>query len=154
MESSFGLCWSRDFLKCDKPNYISCFSVCSTVLLFKKVWFKLCNVHMEFRYKLRIFFTLPRFFFFSSVYFLPSFKDWVHILYLFPGGSDGKESAYQCRRPRFNPWVGKIPWRRKWQPTPVFLPRKSHGHRSLVGCIVCGVTKSWTQLYILYHAIR
>ena len=37
------------------------------------------------------------------------------------------------RRCRFNPWVGKIPWRRKWQPTPVFLPRKSHGERSLVG---------------------
>ena len=33
----------------------------------------------------------------------------------------------------FNPWVGKIPWRRKWQPTPVFLPGKFHGQRSLVG---------------------
>ena len=32
-----------------------------------------------------------------------------------------------------NPWVGKIPWRRKWQPTPIFLPRKSHGQRSLTG---------------------
>ena len=37
----------------------------------------------------------------------------------------GKESACQCRRHRFNPWVGKIPWRRKWQPTPVFLPGES-----------------------------
>ena len=36
-------------------------------------------------------------------------------------------------KPRFNPWVGKIPWRRKWQPTPVFLPGESHGQRSLVG---------------------
>ena len=44
----------------------------------------------------------------------------------FPGGSDGKESACKkCRRPGFNPWVGKIPWRRKWQPTPVFLPGES-----------------------------
>jgi len=33
----------------------------------------------------------------------------------------------------FNPWVGKIPWRRKWQPTPVFLPGKFHGERSLAG---------------------
>ena len=33
----------------------------------------------------------------------------------------------------FDPWVGKIPWRRKWQPTPVFLPGKFHGQRSLVG---------------------
>ena len=39
----------------------------------------------------------------------------------------------QCGRPGFNPWVGKISWRRKWQPTPVFLPGKSHGRRSLVG---------------------
>ena len=33
----------------------------------------------------------------------------------------------------FDPWVGKMPWRRKWQPTPVFLPEKLHGQRSLVG---------------------
>ena len=39
----------------------------------------------------------------------------------------------QCRSHRFNPWVGNIPWRRKWQPTPVFLLVKSHGQRSLVG---------------------
>ena len=38
----------------------------------------------------------------------------------------------QCRRPGFDFWVRKIPWRRKWQPTPVFLPGKSHGQRSLV----------------------
>ena len=45
----------------------------------------------------------------------------------------GKESACQYRRGRFNPWVGKIPWRSKWQPTPVFLPGKSHGQKSLLG---------------------
>ena len=44
-----------------------------------------------------------------------------------------KESARQCRRHGFDPWVGKILWRRKWQPTPVFLPGESHGQRSLVG---------------------
>ena len=37
----------------------------------------------------------------------------------------------QCGRPGFDPWVGKIPWRRAWQPTPVFLPRESHGQRNL-----------------------
>ena len=42
----------------------------------------------------------------------------------------GKESACQCRRPGFDPWVRKIPWRRKWQSTPVFLPGESHGQRS------------------------
>ena len=39
----------------------------------------------------------------------------------------------QCKRPGFNPWVRKIPWRREWQPTPVFLPEESHGQRSLLG---------------------
>ena len=46
---------------------------------------------------------------------------------------NGKESACQGRRCGFDPWVGKIPWGRKWQPTPVFLPEKSHGQKSLVG---------------------
>ena len=44
----------------------------------------------------------------------------------------------QCRRPGFDPWVGKIPWRRKWQPMPVFLPGESHGRRSLVGSSLWG----------------
>ena len=39
----------------------------------------------------------------------------------------------QCRRPRFDPWVGKIPWRREWQLTPVFLPGESHVQSSLAG---------------------
>ena len=46
----------------------------------------------------------------------------------FPGGTSCKESACQCKRQKrygFDPWVGKIPWRRKWQPTPVFLPGES-----------------------------
>ena len=51
----------------------------------------------------------------------------------FPGGSDDKDSTCQCRRHEFSPWVGKIPWWRQWQPTPVFLPGKSHGQRGLVG---------------------
>ena len=48
----------------------------------------------------------------------------------------GKESTCQCRRCRrleFDPWVGKIPWRIKWQPAPVFLSGEFHGQRSLVG---------------------
>ena len=51
----------------------------------------------------------------------------------FPGGSDGKSVCLQCSRPGFDAWVGKIPWRRKWQPTPGLLSGKSHGQRSLVG---------------------
>ena len=52
-----------------------------------------------------------------------------------PGGSVVKESSCKGsrhRRCQFNPWVGKISWRRKWQPTPIFLPGELHGQRSLV----------------------
>ena len=52
----------------------------------------------------------------------------------FPGGSEVTVSAPNAfGRPGFNPWVRKIPWRRKWQRTPVFSPGESHGWRSLVG---------------------
>ena len=51
----------------------------------------------------------------------------------FPGGSVVKNIFCQCRRHRFDPWFGKMPRRRKWQPTPVVLPGKSHGQGSLVG---------------------
>ena len=53
----------------------------------------------------------------------------------FPGVASWKEPACRCRgcnRRRFNPWVGKISWRRQWQPTLVVLPGKSHGQRNLV----------------------
>ena len=59
------------------------------------------------------------------------------VFFGFPDCSDGKESA--CNEgdlgsiPGFDPWVGKIPWRRAWQPTPVFLPGESHGQRRLAG---------------------
>ena len=69
----------------------------------------------------------------------------------FPGGSDGKVSVcLQCGRPKFNPWVRKISWRRKWQPAPVFLPGESQGQRSLVGYSPCGCkeldTTEWLSL--------
>ena len=48
----------------------------------------------------------------------------------------------QCRRPGFDLWVRKTPWRQKWLPTPVFLPGKSHGQRSLVGCSLWGRKES------------
>ena len=68
----------------------------------------------------------------------------------FPGGPNGKESACYCRRckrPEFDPWDGKFPWRRAWQPTPVFLPEESHGQRSLVGYSPQGsrVTHNWAH---------
>ena len=54
----------------------------------------------------------------------------------FLGGASSKEHICQHRRHKrdgFDPWIGKIPWRRAWQPTPVFLPGKPHGQRSLAG---------------------
>ena len=57
-------------------------------------------------------------------------------LWGFPGGTGSKEPIFQWRRLkrcRFKPWVGKIPWRRAWQPIPVFLPGECHGQRSLEG---------------------
>ena len=74
--------------------------------------------------------------------------NYCSLVWDFPGGSDGKESTCQCRRCKrhgFNLSVKKIPWRRKWQPTAVFLPGKSHVQRSLGGYSPW-VAKSQTQL--------
>ena len=57
-----------------------------------------------------------------------------------PWWLSGKESSCWCRRHRFDTWVGQIPWGRKWLPASVFLPRKSHGQRNLVGYTVHEVT--------------
>ena len=65
------------------------------------------------------FITYPFFFFFLNL----SIPLWL----------SGESIHLQCGRPGFDPWVGKIPWRRERLPTPVFLPGKSHGQRSLVG---------------------
>ena len=72
-----------------------------------------------------------------------------------PWWSNGKESALQYRGCRFNPWVGKVPWRRKWQPTPVFLPGESHGLRSLVGYSPQGrrVGHTHTRTHTLFESI-
>jgi len=59
---------------------------------------------------------------------------------MFPGGASGKETTCQCRRHKrleFNLWVGKSPWRRAWQTTPVFLSEESHGQRNVVGYSPC-----------------
>ena len=58
---------------------------------------------------------------------------------------DSKESAYNAGSLRFHLWVGKIPWRRKWQPTSIFLPGESYGQRRLAGYSPWG-RKSRTQL--------
>ena len=62
----------------------------------------------------------------------------------FPGGSDSKETACNARDLGFDPWVGKIPWRRKQQTPPVLLPGEFYGQRSLVGYSPWGPKESDT----------
>ena len=65
----------------------------------------------------------------------------------------GKASSCQCRKCRFDPWVRNIPWRRKWQPIPVFLPGKSHWQRSLEGYSPWGpqrVGHNWGTEHMVY----
>ena len=70
--------------------------------------------------------------------FLGSFPLWA--IMGFPGGSDSKESTCDwTRRLRFNPWVGKISWRRTWQPTPVFLPGESPQTKEPGGLLFTGL---------------
>ena len=69
----------------------------------------------------------------------------------FPRWFSGKESTCRYRRHEFDPWVRKIPWRRKWQPTPVFLTGKSHGQRSLVGYSPCSYKESDTTEQLSQH---
>ena len=66
----------------------------------------------------------------------------IKLRWRLPGGSDGKSICLQCGKPGFDPWIGKIPWRRKWQPTPVFLPGESHGKWSLAGYSPWGCRES------------
>ena len=73
-----------------------------------------------------------------------------------PRWLNGRESTCQCKRHRrhvFDPWVGKIPWRREWLLTPIFLPGKSHGQRNLVGYGPWGRRES-TQLKQLSSSNR
>ena len=63
-----------------------------------------------------------------------------------PWWHSGEESTCQCRRLGFSPWVGKISWRRKWQPTAIFLPGKSHGQRSLAGLQSMGLQRTGHEL--------
>ena len=70
----------------------------------------------------------------------------------FPGGTSGKETACQCKRHErlwFDPWVRKISWSRKWQPTPVVLPGKFHRQRSLMGSSPggCRVGNHWAHTH-------
>ena len=86
---------------------------------------------------------------------------WLYIVHMvmcmlgFPGGASGKEPACQCRRLerwRLDPWVGKIPWKRAWQPTPVFLPREFHSW-SLAAYSPWGPTELDTTAWLSTHNV-
>ena len=79
---------------------------------------------------------------------------YMHIYMGFPGDSVVKESACQCKRCKrweFDPWVRKIPWRKTWQSTPVFLPGEAQGWQSLVGSCLWGRTESDTTERVHFH---
>ena len=78
-------------------------------------------------------------------------RDWATELNWSKGGSYGKESAHSAGGPRSNPWVRKIPWRREWQPAPVFLPGESYGQRSLEGYSPWGLKESDTTEQLHFH---
>ena len=73
-----------------------------------------------------------------------------------PQWLSSEESACQCRRYGFDPWVGKIPWRRTWQPTPVCLPGEFRGQRSLEDCSLLGqrVRHDWVTFTSFYAPRR
>ena len=76
-----------------------------------------------------------------------------------PQWHSGKEKlclqCRSCRRLRFGPWVRKIPWRREWQPTPLFLPEEFHGQRSLTGCSPWGhKEQDTTERLSLTHSYK
>ena len=61
----------------------------------------------------------------------PQHPKWDEV---FPDGASGKEPTCQYRRCGLDPWVGKIPWNKAWQPTPVLLPGEPHGQKNMVDC--------------------
>ena len=99
---------------------------------------KCCYLHWrEYSSGIRSWYNITLLFVYSYEYSSIPFYDFIIIfkrVYVcdFSGGSDSKSVCLQCGRPGFDPWVRKIPWRKKWQPTPVFLPGKSYVWRSLV----------------------
>ena len=105
--------------------------------------------------KAKAFLGLHHYFFCAALFFFSSFQSinlWL-IFYGLPWWISGREPACQCKRLRFNPWVRMISWRKKLQLTPVFLPGKSHGQRSLAdysprGCKRAGHNLATKQQYL------
>ena len=109
--------------------------------VFCKYFLPVCGLSSH---SLDIVFYIAEVFYFNEVQLINYFFD-------FPGGSDVKSICLQCRILGFDPSVGKIPWRREWQPTPVLLPRKPHEWRNLVGYSTWGCKESDTTERLHFH---
>ena len=113
---------------------------CEPVLDFPILWrwFSSFSVTQRTRWHMKWLCTnsCDLFQYFHSFFRKKSFNSASAKTWGFPGGTSVKELASQCwrcKRHRFDLWLRKIPWKKSWKPMPVFLPRKSHGQRSLVG---------------------
>ena len=92
-------------------------------------------------------------------YLRARFLPWISVMYIptvqrttlkgLPWWLRGWRICLRCKRAGFDPWAGKIPWRRKWQPTPAFVPGESHGQRSLAGYGPWGLKESNTCISLL-----
>ena len=73
---------------------------------------------------------------------------------MFPWWLKQQRMCLQCGRPRFDPWISNILWRRKWQPTTVFLPGEFHGQRSLVGLSPWGHKQSDMTIWLTHACVQ
>ena len=92
---------------------------------------------------------------FSQVTTIGHLSQYTDIMGL-PRWCSSKECTCQCRkcgRRQFGPWVWKIPWRKTWQPTPVFSPGEFHGQRSPVGCSPWGCKESTEHICYRYNIV-
>ena len=99
----------------------------------------LCSLHFYSTIYIYIYIYLPVFYWKKVEVFVIIVNSYIifHYAGIYSRASFGlvliSNVCLQCGRPGFDPWVEKIPWRKKWQPTPVLLPGKFHGRRMLVG---------------------
>ena len=106
-----------------------------SLLLPNTELFLSCDFYLNLSQKVVSQFIYTKMFLLAISLFLPLSLEWLPTLIFlgFPGGSDSKRIHLPCGRSGIDPWVGKIPWRRKQLPTPVFLPGEFHTQRSLAG---------------------
>ena len=106
-----------------------------SLLLPNTELFLSCDFYLNLSLKVVSQFIYTKMFLLAISLFLPLSLEWLPTLIFlgFPGGSDSKRIHLPCGKSGIDPWVGKIPWRRKQLPTPVFLPGEFHTQRSLAG---------------------